>query len=318
MSDHKVKVVYIVGPARSGSTILQNILGEIDGFFAAGELHYLWERALGQQSRCGCGRPLNRCDVWSAVLDRVLSAPPGREAGLPGLLAWQHATVRLRHTGRLLRQSKQTRVFSPIDPYTRAVAALYEAIAQVTHARVIVDSSKKSSGAALLRLLPEVDPYVVHLVRDPRAVAHSWSRLKMNVDDDGRLEGLPQHGALFSALQWMQVNVMTEAVRHQIEPGKSTLIRYEDFAGRLRATIQGIVDLAGEHPRKLPFLDDQTVRLGVNHTVWGNMDRFKTGIVSVRQDEEWQTKMSPRDRIVTSAVALPLLHHYGYRVRPSR
>jgi hypothetical protein len=314
MSDQKLKVLYIGGPARSGSTLLQNILGEIDGFFAAGELHYLWRRALEPQSRCGCGRPFNQCDLWSDVLDRVLSTPPAREVGLPGLLAWQHATVRLRHTGRLLRQSNPSSA-SSIEPYARAVAHLYEAIAEVTGARVIVDSSKKSSGAALLRLLPEVEPYVVHLVRDPRAVAHSWSRLKMNVDDDGRREGLPQHGALFSSLQWMQVNLMTEAVRRRDEPTRSTLIRYEDFAGGLQATVRGVVDLVGEHPRELPFLDGQTVRLGVNHTVWGNMDRFKTGVVTVRQDEEWKGKLSRRNRVVTSAVTMPLLHRYGYHVR---
>jgi hypothetical protein len=316
MSDHKLKVLYIGGPARSGSTILGNILGEIDGFFAAGELHYLWQRALEQQSRCGCGRQFSRCDVWSEILNHTLSSSPARDVGLAGLLALQRATVRLRHTGRLLRQGNDLAISSQIEPYARAVAGVYEAIAHVTGARVIVDSSKKSSGAALLRLLPAVEPYVVHLVRDPRAVAHSWSRLKLNVDDDGRLEGLPQHGALFSSLQWMQVNLMTEAVRRRGKRGKSVLMRYEDFAVRLRPTVQGIVDLVGEHPRDLPFLDGQTVRLGINHTVWGNLDRFRTGIVSVRQDQEWKIRMSRRDRAVTSAVTLPLLHRYGYRLRP--
>ena len=40
------RVLYILGWGRSGSTVLGNILGEVDGFFCAGELHYLWERRL--------------------------------------------------------------------------------------------------------------------------------------------------------------------------------------------------------------------------------------------------------------------------------
>jgi hypothetical protein len=315
LTGEKLKVLYIGGPARSGSTILQNILGEVDGFFAAGELHYLWRRVMEQASRCGCGSPFYRCPLWSDVLERVLSVPPASKVGVAGLREWQHATVRLRHTGQLLRQSSHSRTSSPLQPYARSVVRLYEAIADVTGARVIVDSSKKSSEAALLRLLPEIDSYVLHLVRDPRAVAHSWSRLKMNVDTDGRREGLPQHGALFSSLQWIQVNLMTEAVRRRGVSGRSMLIRYEDFARAPEATVRGVVNLVNEAPRELPFLDERTVRLGINHTVWGNMDRFKTGVVTVRQDEEWKTTLSRRDRVVASAVTLPVLHHYGYRVR---
>jgi Sulfotransferase family len=316
MSDQKLKVLYITGPARSGSTILQNILGEIDGFFAAGELHYLWRRALDKDCLCGCGTSVRRCDIWSEVLEQVLYAPVVEGADLPGLLRWQRETVRLRHTWKLLRQGTHSRNASLVELYASAIAGLYRAIARVTGARVIVDSSKKSSGAALLHLLPEIEPYVIHLVRDPRAVAYSWSRRKINVDENGRLDRLPQHGALFSSLQWMQVNLMTEAVRRRGDHSKSVLIRYEDFTGRLPTTVEGIVDLVGERPRKFPFLDDQTVRLSVNHTVWGNIDRFRTGVVSVREDAEWHAKMSVRDRVLSSAVTIPLLHRYGYDIRP--
>ena len=37
----RVKVLYIVGMGRSGSTILANSLGEVDGFFSAGEICYM-------------------------------------------------------------------------------------------------------------------------------------------------------------------------------------------------------------------------------------------------------------------------------------
>jgi len=52
----RTRVLYILGWGRSGSTVLGNILGEIDGFFSAGELHYLWERSLVEGRACGCGR----------------------------------------------------------------------------------------------------------------------------------------------------------------------------------------------------------------------------------------------------------------------
>ena len=41
MSD-PVKVLFILGTTRCGSTILENVLGSAPGFFAAGEIHMLW------------------------------------------------------------------------------------------------------------------------------------------------------------------------------------------------------------------------------------------------------------------------------------
>ena len=36
-----IKVVYITGAGRSGTTLLDILLGELDGFFSAGEMRWL-------------------------------------------------------------------------------------------------------------------------------------------------------------------------------------------------------------------------------------------------------------------------------------
>jgi hypothetical protein len=315
MAHQNLKILYIAGPARSGSTILQNLLGEIEGFFAAGELQYLWKRAMTESSRCGCGSPIQECVVWGEVINRVLRNSSAAEIDIPTLFRWHQETVRLRHTWRLLRRRGGTSNWPLLEAYASTMAALYRTTADVTGARVIVDSSKKYSGAAFLRLLPGVDPHIVHLVRDPRAVVYSWNRQKVNVDDAGRRESLPRHGPLFSSLQWMQVNLMTEVVCRRHGSGRSILVRYEDFAAQPRATVRKIVDLVNEFPETLPFLDERTAELGTNHTVWGNVSRFEKGTVTVREDKEWLQKLSHRSRAVTTAVTLPMLHRYGYRIR---
>lgn len=40
-------VLYISGWCRNGSTLIGNLLNEIEGYFHTGELHYLWRNALG-------------------------------------------------------------------------------------------------------------------------------------------------------------------------------------------------------------------------------------------------------------------------------
>ena len=74
MSETDVKVLFLAGWGRSGTTIIDNILGEIDGFFSVGELYHLWGRGLVQERRCGCGVPPRQCETcprrWSSDRSR--------------------------------------------------------------------------------------------------------------------------------------------------------------------------------------------------------------------------------------------------------
>jgi hypothetical protein len=45
--------------------------------------------------------------------------------------------------------------------------------------------------------------------------------------------------------------------------------------------------------------------------------RFQTGAVPIVADETWRTATSARDRATVTAITLPLLHHFGYPLRPS-
>ncbi len=69
--DYRAKVLYIAGWGRSGSTILQNVLGELDGFFPVGEIVYVWERNLIGNRLGGCGARFRECEVWQGVLERA-------------------------------------------------------------------------------------------------------------------------------------------------------------------------------------------------------------------------------------------------------
>ena len=61
------------------------------------------------------------------------------------------------------------------DEYLEAVERLYAAAAAITGS-VVVDLSKRRSTLRLLRCSTRLDVRVVHLVRDSRAVAYSWTR----------------------------------------------------------------------------------------------------------------------------------------------
>jgi hypothetical protein len=306
-----VKVLYIAGWGRSGSTIIDNVLGEIDGFFSGGEIHYLWERGLIEGRKCGCGLTLNDCRIWSRVLERLRS---GAEDPTQ-VVRWQQKSVRVRHAFRLARMTPaRARRQASLDSYTRLLGDTYGAVADVTGARVIVDSSKRPSDGAVLHLVPGVSPYVLHLVRDPRAVAYSWQRSKAHLDSGAPAE-MRKHGTAGSTVSWTVWNAGIEVLRRSGSASNAMLLRYEDFVSNPRASIEAIVRMVGEDGSGLPFEQDDTVRLSGNHTISGNPSRFRTGAVALRSDDEWTRSQPLKDRLVATGLALPLLHRYGYPLR---
>jgi Sulfotransferase family len=313
-----LKVVYVLGWGRSGTTLLANLLGELDGFFAAGELTYLWERGLLGNGHCGCGKPVRSCPIWSDVLRAAYGI------GLKGvdptaMVSVQRASLRVRHTWRLLRLQPGA-VDSPsgLATYVDALKRLYRTLSDIVGARVIVDSSKRPSDGAVLRLLPGIDPYFIHMVRDPRAVAYSWMRAKQLRPNEPKLL-MRTHRPLISSLNWVLWNVASESVRTHQPQDRSMYLRYEDFLSDPRATLTAIARMLDESTISLPFAEDGRAMLSGNHNVSGNPSRFNEGLVQLRTDDEWTTRQPWTDRFVATSVALPVLARFGYPIaRPKR
>jgi hypothetical protein len=301
--EKRVKVLFVAGWGRSGSTLLDNLLGQIDGFFSTGEIRYIWERGVLGEWTCGCGRPVKECEVWSAVLAKIREEEPAPDAQT--VVDWQKQVTRFRHTMSLLRLgSHDVRDGSMVQSYVSLVGKLFSAVAEVTGARVIVDSSKRPSDAAILELVPNIELHVVQLVRDPRAVAYSWGK---------RQPGIDRHGVVESTAGWLAWNVASEAVRRKIS-GRSMLVRYEDFVKNPTATLRSIAELVSEDPESIPLMQNGTFEVGGNHTVSGNPARFRMGSVEVSQDIHWIERLRPTQKATATLIALPLLHRYRYLV----
>jgi len=156
---------------------------------------------------------------------------------------------------------------------------------------------------------------MVHLVRDPRAVAYSWINPKVDLSSPG---GKPYvFGAVSparSAATWLEWNVTTERVAQAI-PGPYSLLRYEDFAADPEGSFHrlGLIDATvSDGPAQ------NTELQGQRHMVFGNPARMRTGPIVVKLDNRWRERMRKRDDLTVSVIAAPLLRRYGYRFRPSQ
>jgi hypothetical protein len=302
-----LKVLYVAGWGRSGTTILDNIIGSYESVFSVGELYYLWRRGLSQGRRCGCGERLTICPLWRDVVRVAYHGQPPETRRTTEI---QRQVIRVRDTRRLWRAPLR----GDAAAYRDEIARLYHAIAEVTGAQLIVDSSKTPPGAAVLATVPDVEAYLLHMVRDPRAVAYSWTRPKIQPD-----RAVPRqmtgHSPAASSMSWVTWNLLTEEMARSRYPGRSRQVRYEDFVADPRVTVESILDFCGMPAIGTPFRGQTTVELAPNHTVSGNPGRFRTGAVALRDDDAWRAQQPVRDRMISTAVSLPLLRRYGYRVQ---
>jgi hypothetical protein len=309
VSDDRVKVLYIAGFGRSGSTILGNVLGEIRGFFHGGELNFIWEHNLIENRLCGCGAPFNRCEVWGLVFERAFGRIDGVDAR--EMVRLQSLGTRTRHVPLMLSQRGRRTLSSRLGKHTVRLEKLYRSVRESTESRVIVDSSKMPSYGYALEMAPGIDLYVVHLVRDPRAVAYAW--LKEPRPDADERAYMNRVSVIKSSLLWDAWNASSEALwRGSI--GRYMRLRYEDFVAEPWRVVGEILDMLDEDAGQLPFVGERDVELGAGHTVAGNPNRFRSGLVRLQRDDEWVSRMKSRDRTLVTLLTLPLLARYGYPV----
>jgi hypothetical protein len=310
-----VKVLFPAGKGRSGGTLLASLLGQLPGFFNVGELNRLWDRGLVEDNHCGCGLRFRDCPTWGAILadaDELL-----RGTGIPPLATAridldQAAVVRWPLTVKLLRTKAEHRhAWRELDRYTTASSAVYRSIARVTGARVVVDSSRLAIEPVALGLVPHTDVRVAQLIRDPRAVVYSWKRAVV-LDDRDTVVEMPRFGVTFSTVSWVARNLVVEVIRRR---RPVALVNYDAMARDPAATLRQLADLVGEPAGDLSFLTSEAATLTPTHSVGGNPVRMRSGAITIEPDDEWRTGISRRDRLVATALSLPLLHRYGLPIR---
>lgn len=311
-SEPAVKVLSVVGAGRSGTTILASILQEVEGVASAGETRWLWERGVREGRPCGCGDAPCDCPVWSRVIKGTLaSLAHGPTGDVDSIVAAQREVARRANYPRILRSIGSPRTdWTALQSVREITRSVYSELARVTGAHLVIDISKRPLDAAVVAGLDGIDHYVLHMVRDPRAVVHSWRRAK-TFTAGGHSRTMGTRGMLSTVRRWTGNSVAAEALRRRTPGTRWLHIRYEEFAADPRGTVSQILTFLDEHG-DAPFVDESTVLLAPNHIVAGNPSRFTTGRVGIRVDEGWRDTMPRRDQWLTALLTLPLMLRYGY------
>lgn len=298
-----IKVLYIGGWQRSGSTILGNILNEAEGLFHVGELCFVWYYGLTQNFLCGCGRPFRSCPLWQSIFEQAFGSIERMRTFRPDRPSSQKLLL------NLLGILPDSRLIN--HDYLHVLSRLYQSIHQVTGCRYIVDSSKFPAHAYLLQQIPSVELHMLHLIRDPRGTAYSWQRklVRHDMREDQEMM-MPRFNVIDTSLKWMLWNIDIQLL------GRSSTgylrVRYEDFAQTPMSCLKRIITFIGEDIATVPQIANKMIMMGLNHTVMGNPNRAKSGAVNLRLDVKWKQEMRKRDRALVNLIDWPLMLKYGY------
>ena len=303
-----VKVLFIAGWQRSGTTVAGNVLGSIPGAMHIGELHYLWMKQHPAGFECGCGRIIFDCPEWKPVFDQLAMTTEKRYA----IRQLRRDAWRNEHVPARYREWKRGRVDLA---YPRVVAELYHALVAQTGASVVVDSTKNASDALAVSLAPGVDMHLLHVVRDPRAAAYSAMQEKVHGSDASGL-ALKQFSASRNTFHWDTRNLLIERrVKPTLGADRYRRVRYEDLMNSPRSAFGEVAEWMGLDPASMPFTDASSLRMVTSHTVMGNPNRHGDGETTLRPDTRWVGRLGRRDRVVAGAMAAPLMLRYGYPLR---
>ena len=295
-----LKVLYLAGMSHSGSTIIGHALGEVDGFFFAGEIDNLWQRGLIENRTCGCGEPFRECETWSAILRAAY--PFLTLAEIERMRDIHLKYVRLRGARTLVDlRNGRLPASHPLLHYRNMLDRLYTAIRKTTGAGVIVDSSKSPWYAAVLGTSPRIDLHLVHIVRDPRGNIFSFVRRGRHSSRE----------LLFRAARWNAWHLATERL-HARGGAPYVRVRYEDFVSRPSETMIEILGLVGIDDPALEFLSEGSVRLHPKHLFSANRSRNVVGDVALKLDQEWRSQLPAGPRTMITAITLPIARRYGY------
>lgn len=310
-----IRVVYVMGAGRSGSTVLDTILNNHDEVFGVGELVHLFREGAAEQENCSCGAPRDKCEVWHSVRERWSEL-----TGLAPITTHSQILPKFTRVQRFaLREWLRMRPGNrdpQFEECLRQTRATYEAIADVTGRRVIIESSKNPLRAKLLCLTPGLDVRLIHLVRDARGVA--WSRMKEFVKskEGGVPQDIPPRPIHISCGYWLFMNAISERVRRAFPDRPAARIHYEDFVSQPDQTLKRIGEIAGLDYSDVAKRLADGEPMAPGHLYAGN--RVRTGgPIRLRSDTEWTRRLTSPQQNLAWLLTGRKLRRYGYKKSPA-
>ncbi|MGH8542176.1 MAG: sulfotransferase [Gammaproteobacteria bacterium] len=306
-SSTPLRVGYIAGYGRSGSTVLDIVLGQHPQLLAVGELANLSKRVWVNNEYCSCGARVRDCPFWSEVCRRftqrfgedALRAYAKLQARFEGLSVLTSSSVRsLRNPGGFV-------------DYCAYTESLFAILVKASGKPVVIDSSKLPGRALTLAFIPGLDLQLIHLLRDGRGVAWSLTKAYVKDEQSGIERPLASRSVPRTAIRWATVNLATEAVVRRLDANRAMRMRYEDFVTAPAVELARVGTLLDADLRSVCTRLQTGKLFEPGHIVAGSRVRM-AGTLKLKFDQDWMRLMPAPQRRVFQILCGWLQRRYGY------
>jgi|AntAceMinimDraft_9_1070365.scaffolds.fasta_scaffold06468_3 hypothetical protein len=218
------KLLYIMGTARSGSTVLEIMLAANPDVFGGGELTSLVQDGFLENKDCSCGRPCHSCGVWRKVIATL-------DMNEESLREWSALQKKIDWHDGFFRQLLGLVSHSDKRRYQEWNTKFLKTTQAVTGASVILDSSKYAGRALALSKIVQADVMVICLTRSPAGLMASFQ--KPNKDEQ-RPKGL------FAAMLYYLVTLVSLRIASVLLGRRVYPVRYESLLANPESTLRDI------------------------------------------------------------------------------
>jgi hypothetical protein len=296
-------VIYIAGYGRSGSTLLERVLGDNRKVFALGELKSFFDTACKSGELCSCGKRVDSCEFWGPVLkvydEKECVGSESIRSKAESLFGLFFNCSSMKHKYSQMTEDLFKRIFSGLPENTGFV----------------IDSSKTTRNSFFrpirLSKFVSLEVKVIHLVRDGRGCI--WSNLKgsnrrMEKGENPRLP-IP---VLRTVINWPLANAGAELFRLFSSSENYCRVRYEDLVDDPAEILSQLGAFLGlDFSSQIDAVANKHITAS-GHQLSGNRMRLKKEIV-VKKDMEWGKNLKLLYRFFFWMIDWAFALRYGYK-----
>jgi hypothetical protein len=312
MSD-RIPLVYILSNGRSGTTLLDLLLGAHDHVWTTGEAQNLPWELVNPRAPCGCGNPVHESPFWKPILPDIPTDTDGYHVGCFHNSEQVGKVLRWNLLPDLIRGRARPRWRDAVEEYGRKNETLFRVVREAAEERSgneiqwLVDASKNVYRLFWLQQSGRFDLRVIHVMKDPRALVYSMAR-----------PWLPSgiHRVLRYTGRWIVENaLMAHLCRVNFDPEHVRRLSYETLAGAPEETMEAIGEWLGvDYPPELVhnFKDYE------NFAISGNMMRWRESDDDIRLDERWKSRLPVAYQHLVHMLTVPFRRFCGYTQAEAR
>jgi hypothetical protein len=300
----KNSVVFISGSGRSGTTIVDRILGTIPEAVTVSQLYHIIFDLYHEEVICSCGNQTGKCEFWTLVIKKLSLS----KENIKKITRIHEEINHSRYFFNILFGTLSNKKKVELKYYLKWLETLYDTIFEITKKNIIIDSSKVPSHILLLSKINKYNISDLHIIRHPSGVVKSWQKNKYDPSKKKFMNTHSTHKILFN---WIIRNSLSNILKY-LMPYKR--YNYEKIIDNPDYIFNQVLKNFKIKTNFTFNIKNKSILLESNHTLSGNPHRFHTGKINLIKDESWKKEISLFKRIYIFIFLLPLMVKYKYGI----